>query len=56
MLGLALALFYFNFVWYPTPVVTAKIYKMLSDNTPTGSLDEGQQRAVGEVRPRLCLG
>ena len=55
VLGLAFALFYFNFVWYPTPVVTAKIYKMLSDSASEGALSEGQQRAVGEVRLMYCL-
>ncbi|KAK8403636.1 hypothetical protein O3P69_000017 [Scylla paramamosain] len=49
VLGLALALFYFNFVWYPTPVVTAKIYKMLSQSVSGGELTEGQERTVGEV-------
>ncbi|MPC27689.1 hypothetical protein E2C01_020868 [Portunus trituberculatus] len=55
VLGLALALFYFNFVWYPTPVVTAKIYKMLSQSVPDGELSEGQERAVGEVRLRMLI-
>lgn len=32
VLGLALATYYFNYVWYPTPVVTAKFGKILSDS------------------------
>ncbi|XP_064111755.1 uncharacterized protein LOC135219161 [Macrobrachium nipponense] len=49
VVALALALFYFNFVWYPTPVVTARLIKLISDSVPDDLLDSEKQRAIGEV-------
>ncbi|XP_068216352.1 uncharacterized protein [Palaemon carinicauda] len=49
VVALALALFYFNFVWYPTPVVTARLIKLISDSVPDDVIDSEKQKAIGEV-------
>ena len=50
VLTLGLALYYFNFVWYPTPVVTAKLLKVLSEMPIGSNLDaEVQEKALQEV-------
>ncbi|KAK7066916.1 hypothetical protein SK128_010726 [Halocaridina rubra] len=49
VVAFGLALFYFNFVWYPTPVVTARLIKLLSDSAPEDLLDTEKQKAIGEV-------
>nr|XP_053633987.1 uncharacterized protein LOC128689655 [Cherax quadricarinatus] len=49
VLALALALFYFNYVWYPTPVVTAKMIKLLLDAAPSELITADQEKAITEV-------
>ena len=48
-LGAGLSLFYFNFIWYPTPVVTARLQNIVSGSMPSNSLTEEAQRAIGDV-------
>ncbi|XP_076069810.1 uncharacterized protein LOC143041689 [Oratosquilla oratoria] len=49
VLGLALAFFYFNYVWYPTPVVTARLAKIVSEVQPVLHDGDDQGRAAAEV-------
>ncbi|XP_042876058.1 uncharacterized protein LOC122255807 [Penaeus japonicus] len=49
IVAIALALFYFNFVWYPTPVVTARLIQRISDSAPDNFLDDSQRKAVEEM-------
>ncbi|KAK3864718.1 hypothetical protein Pcinc_029612, partial [Petrolisthes cinctipes] len=51
VVGLALATYYFNYIWYPTPVVTAKLGKILSDSMEDDDpfLTSHHQKAITEV-------
>ncbi|KAK4290116.1 hypothetical protein Pmani_036965 [Petrolisthes manimaculis] len=51
VVGLALATYYFNYIWYPTPVVTAKLGKILSDSMEHDDplLTSHHQKAINEV-------
>ncbi|CAL4066152.1 unnamed protein product, partial [Meganyctiphanes norvegica] len=49
IVALGLALFYFNFVWYPTPVVTARLVQMISNKFPEHTLNDDQQKVVGKM-------
>ncbi|XP_071546807.1 uncharacterized protein [Panulirus ornatus] len=49
VVALALAVYYFTYVWYPTPVVTAKVVKLLADSAPESLLNADQQEAIREV-------
>ncbi|XP_069995754.1 uncharacterized protein [Penaeus vannamei] len=49
IVALALALFYFNFVWYPTPVVTARLIQKISDSAPDNFLSDSRRKAVEKI-------
>lgn len=55
VVALALAVYYFTYVWYPTPVVTAKVVKFLSDSAPENLLTADQQKAIREVRQTVLV-
>nr|XP_045615602.1 uncharacterized protein LOC123768856 [Procambarus clarkii] len=49
VVALALAVFYFNYVWYPTPVVTAKMVKVLLDAAPADIILVDQEKTIEDV-------
>ena len=49
VLGAGLAMFYFNYVWYPTPIVRARLMDMMLAGTQSSALTDDQQRAITDV-------
>ncbi|KAF2354256.1 hypothetical protein FHG87_014990 [Trinorchestia longiramus] len=49
VLGAGLSLFYFNFVWHPTPVVKARLINVLQNWSHSNVLTVEQQQAIGDV-------